>query len=146
MPRARKPVPRSLRQIRTARDNARARKLGYKSYYDWRAHGSGLVPPDRPRLSGEPLARARGHRSAADLAKTVRAGSVVLVLDYKRGKDGRFVWVDVQEVGADGSERVFRLKGAQLRTSRMRTLIAQVQARGGVFVFARYFDGLIEDE
>lgn len=93
------------------RRNARARSLGYDSYYDYRAHDNGRLPPSEPRLSGEPLARSRGHRSAADLETLLRRGQVELVntvttIDAKGNRV-----VDVLVLTADGGQREFRLRG-----------------------------------
>lgn len=116
----------SPRSERTARDNARARALGYASYYDWRAHGSGRVPPDQPRLSGAALARARGHDSRADLQDAVRADSLVAVSGFSRGADGRFTSINLTHVKPDGSERQYTIRGAALQRDRLIELLAEL--------------------
>ena len=93
------------------RRNARARSLGYSSYYDYRAHDNGRLPPGEPRLRGEPLAASRGHRSAADLEALLRRGQVELVntvttIDARGNRV-----VDVLVLTSDGSQREFRLRG-----------------------------------
>lgn len=91
------------------RRNARARALGYKSYYDYRAHDNGRRPPDAPRLRGEALARSRGHRGEADLDRLIRSGRVELVNTIStvdaRGKFG----IDVLVTLADGRTIEFRI-------------------------------------
>ena len=75
-----KPTPRSAR---TKRDNARARKLGYRSYYDFRLHGSGRVPPskavpaDRRALRGHSLDRWRKHGDAAKMLRAITPGVTI---------------------------------------------------------------------
>jgi hypothetical protein len=61
------------------RRNARAVELGYRNYYDYRAHDNGRLPPDAPRLSGDELTRSRGHASGADLVKLLRAKRVEMI-------------------------------------------------------------------
>lgn len=104
------PRPRSER---TARDNARAQALGYKSYYDWRAHDNGRIPPERPALRGEGLARARGHRSRADLMSLIRAGRVEQLSTISMVDDrGRF-GVAVNAMLSDGRTIEFWLTERQ---------------------------------
>ena len=50
----------SARSVRTARDNAKARRLGYANYYDYRLHASGQLPPTF-QLSPLEISRMRGH-------------------------------------------------------------------------------------
>ena len=128
----RKPVQ-SARAARTARDNARAKALGYKSYYDWRAHDSGRIPPGKPRLRGDQLAKARGHRSAADLERALKEGSLVSVLATKRDdKTGRLLRVEIQAIDPDGSERTYILEGRTLTQKRLDQLSGQIDRGGGI--------------
>ncbi len=113
--------------------NARARSLGYQSYYDYRAHANGLIAPDAPRLRGERLARARGHRSSKDLQRAIRDGSLVFTSDTSvRGKDGRFKWVEVTVVDDQGSERTFYLQGRQVSDSNLRKLADYATVHGAI--------------
>lgn len=113
--------------------NARARSLGYKNYYDYRAHGFGAQPPAAPRASGEQLARLRGHRSAADLDRLVARGQVELVKVDPGERDprtGQWKRGDLIVTLSDGRELTFRLKGAQLTKRRMRKLRRDLIAGG----------------
>jgi len=131
------PRPRSER---TARDNARARALGYKSYYDYRIHGSGKIPPGEP-VRGEALARARGHRSLADLEDLVARGKVTNIVATPVGRrkpDGTYprVHVDAWTIGPDGKpKRVdFRLTGKQLNRANLRRLKGTMDNQGVFYV------------
>jgi hypothetical protein len=97
------------RSVRTERDNARARALGYESYYDWRAHDSGRIPPGEPRAQGERLAALRGHRGAADLERLLKSGRVELVNTVTTVDAKGRVGVDVLVTKDDGSTVEFRV-------------------------------------
>lgn len=116
------------------RRNARARALGYQSYYDYRAHNHGKAPPGAARPSGETLARLRGHRSAADLTRAVRTGSLVSVLGHSERDpvSGTYKWVDIVVVDPRGRERSYRLRGSQLEQAKLRRLVADLEERGAV--------------
>lgn len=129
---ARPRLPRSISPAWNAR-NARAQAAGYRNYYDYRAHDYGRIPPAGEPLRGEPLSRARGHRSAADLARAVQEGAVVMVGGHsERGKDGRYTWVDLVLVRPDGSERVYRLRGKQITEQHLQQLADRIDQAGGV--------------
>lgn len=116
--------------------NARARTLGYKNYYDYRAHGYGATPPKAPRATGERLAALRGHRSAAGLNRLSRSGRVELVKVNPGARDpktGQWSTAEVTLTLDDGSERTFRLRGSQLERFRMRRLYLDLD-RGGATV------------
>lgn len=95
------------------RRNARARAQGYDSYYDYRAHDYGRIPPAQPRARGATLARLRGHRSEADLERMLRSGRVELVNTVttvdRRGRLG----VDVLVTLSDGSTIEYRIDEKQ---------------------------------
>lgn len=132
MARARRPLREGVSDA-YARRNARARELGYKSYYDYRAHDHGRRPPGEPRATGETLARLRGHRSAADLAAAIKPDSLVVAVPGPRGPDGRYLYVTVTLVDADGREREYVLRGKQAsRVSLER--IASVASSAGAIV------------
>jgi hypothetical protein len=61
------------------RRNARAIGLGYRNYYDYRAHDNGRLPPSAPALRGDELERARGHGTAGDLAPLLRRRRVEMI-------------------------------------------------------------------
>lgn len=132
---------------RQTRANARAQSLGYRNYYDYRIHGYGLIPAAE-RISGEQLARARGHRSAADLERAVGPGDVVSVWTYgPRDKEGRYKWVDVLLLDANGGERIYRLRGKQITARNLDRLARTIDLRGAVVSPAPSLDirTLIED-
>lgn len=106
------------------RRNARARALGYENYYDYRAHDYGSRPAGDPRAKGETLARLRGHRGSRDLEHDLRAGKVIALnpLRPTRDDDGKVVSQPIEVVYADGSSRVFTLKGASLDPEKIRDL------------------------
>lgn len=117
---------------RTNRANARAQALGYRNAYDYRVHGYGRIPASE-RVSGEALARARGHRSAADLERAVGPGDVVSVWTYgPRDKEGRYKWVDILLLDANGRERIYRLRGPQITAKNLDRIAEAVDTAGAV--------------
>lgn len=117
---------------RQNRANARAQSLGYRNYYDYRIHGYGIIPPAE-RISGEQLARARGHRSASDLKRDVGPGDVVSVWTYgPRDKEGRYQWVDILLLDASGRERIYRLRGSKITARNLDKIAQAVDAAGAV--------------
>lgn len=128
MARPRKPAPSTAYQRRSQR----ARALGYKSYYDFRTHDNGRLPPEAARPSGEARQRLRGHRAGKDLQRDLREGDLLVVTDSRRRGDGTYLWVDVKVIDERGRERVYRLSGAQLRTGRLAALVASVSSAGAV--------------
>lgn len=115
------------------RRNARARALGYRSYYDYRAHGNGARPPSAPRLKGEQLRQARGHASAADLERAVGDGALVTTIGEGRKSDGSYERLRVYVIGLDGQQREFVLRGRQARQRQLKQTIAAISAQGAVF-------------
>lgn len=115
------------------RRNARARSLGYQSYYDYRAHGNGARPPDAPRLSGEALRQSRGHASAADLRRANVEGALVTTIGEGRKADGTYQRLRVTVIDIDGKQREFILRGKQAGGDALRTTIAAVAGGGAVF-------------
>lgn len=95
-----------------ARRQARARELGYENYYGRRVRAG--APPSAPAPRGEALARARGHRSSADLEALLRAGRVERVTTVtsidRRGRDETTVIADLD----DGRTVEFTLRGPQV--------------------------------
>ena len=139
MPRRRtKPSPSAAagRLTPYQRRNQRARALGYRSYYDYRVHDNGRIPPDRPALSGEARQRARGHRSERDLVGAVHGGSLVMSFGGTRNRLGQWDRVDVIVVQPDGKEMTFVLRGKSLRRDRLEALLDVLESRGaavGIF-------------
>lgn len=105
------------------RRNASARAAGYRNYYDYRAHDYGRLPASAERLTGEPLARARGHRSIADLERLVAGGRVEIATVIPAGdpdpKTGRYKSVEVVVIDSNGRERRFVMKGQQASSANM---------------------------
>ncbi len=115
------------------RRNARARALGYKSYYDFRTRGqSGARPPDAAPLEGYELRLARGHASRADLVASIKPGTLVVASpdEESRRKDGSYSRIQITTIDADGKERNFLLRGSSARN--LKQLVAQIEAAGGI--------------
>ncbi len=112
--------------------NARARALGYSSYYDYRAHDNGRLAPSAPRLRGQALARSRGHRSLADLRQLIRSGRAVEVLPVglERDSKGRYKVIDVLVLVEGGAERHFVLRGRQAGEGQLARLRALLESSG----------------
>jgi len=96
-----------------ARRDARARKLGYKSEYDYRAHGYGKRKPSEPRYRGKELRKYRGHTGAADLIPYVKKGNVkggnvtpFLTDEKRRG-------FDISTETESGEQITWSIQGAQ---------------------------------
>ena len=115
------------------RRNARARALGYRSYYDYRAHGNGARAPDAPRLQGEKLRQARGHASAADLERANLDGALVTTIGEGRKADGSYQRLRVTVVDVDGRQREYVLRGKQAEGKQLRGTIKAVAAGGAIF-------------
>jgi hypothetical protein len=113
--------------------NERARALGYESYYDYRAHDNGRIPPSEGRLRGDDLARARGHRGAADLQSSLEGGRVALVtmIGVDRDEGGKIVAIHVQTIDNSGRMRTWVVKGDAADPRRFVRRIGAV-AGGGV--------------
>lgn len=131
------------------RRNARARALGYRSYYDYRAHDNGKIPPAAPRLRGEALRRARGHAGAADLTRAMRPGALITATPdpTSRRTDGTYARIHVTVIGEDGSERDYMLRTATLKPGQLDAIIAAAGAAGAVFSPSPSLDlaALLED-
>lgn len=133
--------------------NLRAQALGYRNYYDYRIHGHGTVPPDRPAPTGETRQRLRGHRGPADLLRTNLDGALLTVTDHsERDSQGRYRWVELTVVDARGRQRTYRLSGRSLQGDRLQRTISAAQAAGGVLSpspsldLANYMDADPENE
>lgn len=140
MARPRKPRVVNVSVTPSGLRDLRAQAKGYRSYYDYRAHDNGRIPPGQPRLSGERLARARGHRSfAAFLRLGGREGALVFT-DQKgpRNAKGQYQWVDLKVVDPSGRERVFRLRGPQASRANLKKAVKQLLAGGAVIAAGPY--------
>lgn len=134
----RKGAPRSER---TARDNARARRLGYRDYYDYRLHDNGRLPPGPLRISKAERARRRGHRGRADFLASLGEGDLI-ILPYglssvefdEDARDGEGAYVEVTKLVVDGDtgeEREYVLRN--LTRDEMIATIEAEAARGAIF-------------
>lgn len=114
--------------------NVRARALGYQSYYDYRAHGNGRIPPTQPALSGAALRAARGHTGPADLVREARPGDLVTAVPdpTSRGKDGTYSRVIVTLVGERG-ERQYVIRRQQMKGGRLDKLVGALTGAGAFF-------------
>lgn len=123
------------------RRNARARALGYRNYYHYRTAENGKRPPSAPRLRGQELKRARGHAAGGDFLREIKEGELVLVDDYKRDKKtGQYVWVDLKVLDAKSRERIYRLRGKQLKIAFLRKLVDELDKKGAVISPNASFD------
>lgn len=93
------------------RRNARARALGYRNYYDYRAHHYGQRPASQPAARGPSLRRLRGHAGRADAAALLGAGKVDMVNVVQTEYDPPEM--EVNMMLTNGKTRVFRLRGQQ---------------------------------
>lgn len=117
------------------RRNAAARAKGYASYYDYRAHDNGRIPPGQPRLSGRALSRARGHTSTADLIAAARPGTLIMATPdpTSRRADGTYSRVWVTMIGEDGSDVQYLIRGNALKGPAIDRLVDGLNAAGAVF-------------
>lgn len=117
-----------------ARRNARAAQLGYRNFYDYRIHDYGRIPPGEPGATGETKQRLRGHRSRADLLRSLGPGDLISVFSSERDtKTGRYKRVDLLVIDENGRQRSYRLGPRQLRQVDLDSLITQVEGAGAVF-------------
>lgn len=125
------------RSVRTARDNARARALGYRDYYDYRLHGSGRIPPEQavPGPGTPERARLRGHRGVADLERSLRSGDVIVLPDglASIGKDlrGNYRNIRVLVVKHNGRGQHFTISRADY--DRMVKMLDRAATAGAIF-------------
>lgn len=139
----RKGAPRSER---TARDNAKARRLGYKDYYDYRLHASGRLSP---QLTIAPFERPylRGHKESRHYA-----GRIIFLLSLGEGdliilpygissvefdedaRDGEGAYMEIVKLVIDaetGDEREYVLRN--LTRDELIETIYEEESRGAVF-------------
>lgn len=112
--------------------NAKARQAGFRNYYDYRIHGYGKIPPDE-KITGERLARARGHRSRADFNRELESGDVVSVWGLgPRDQSGQYRWVDLMVQKDNGDERIFRFRANQITAEELEKLVGTVEGAGAI--------------
>jgi hypothetical protein len=117
-----------------ARRDARARALGFSSYYDQRVRKGRL---SAPRPTGAALRRARGHAGGRDLVGAAGEGDIVIAGNAIRDSRGRFKQIDLSLVDAnDGSEREFTLSGRQLSKAYLMKLVEDLEAKGVIFNYS----------
>lgn len=126
--------PRKTQASAWAKRNARARALGYRNYYDYRAHGYGSRPAAEPAFRGEKLRQLRGHASGADLAAAARPGDLIVATMGSRDSQGRYRSIDILLVGADGDDQEFQIRQRhQLTRDYLTALVADLEAAGAIF-------------
>lgn len=120
--------------------NRLAQAKGYTSYYDYRAHDNGRLPPGSPGLRGEALGRARGHRSLSDFLRSGSREGVLVFTDNKgpRNAKGQYQWVDLKVVTPEGQERVYRLRGKQASRANLKRAVKELSAAGAVIAAGPY--------
>ncbi len=104
------------------RRQAKARKEGYAGYYGKRVRRG--APASAPAPKGESLRRARGHASRADLARLLRSGQVEILDQTPVGprEQGRFQRVEITAQLANGDQRKFTLRKAEMTTKKLKPL------------------------
>ncbi len=119
-----------------ARRQSLARRLGYGNYYARRVRAG--APPSAAAPRGERLRLQRGHAGPSDLERLLRRGQVAILNQEPVGerdpKTGRYGEIRVTAMLADGSQRSFRLRGAQIEPKRLRPL-RQAAVAGGADVY-----------
>lgn len=137
----RKPAQRKGAPSAYDKRNARARSLGYTSYYDYRLHANGRIPPGPIQLSPAERSRRRGHRGRRDFLASLGEGDLIL-LPYgissvefdedARGGEGAYVEIVKLVVDAEtGSEREYVLRN--LTRDELIETIYEEETRGAVF-------------
>ncbi len=112
--------------------NERARDLGYRNYYDYRAHGYGRDAPTQPAARGEDLARLRGHRGPSDLAAVANRVEVLTIMPGTRNAKGQWTSALVLVEMNDGTTRQYRIPASHLKNrDRMADLYSTLVSGGG---------------
>lgn len=117
-----------------ARRQAKARKLGFSSYYERRTR----LRPGQARPDASELRERRGHASKADLERDLRSGRIVTMFQEpvgERNARGQYREVRVTVMLANGEQRSYRLRGRQLAAPELRSL-QQAAVAGGADVYA----------
>lgn len=112
-----------------ARRQARARSLGYGSYYERRVRAG--APPSAPKPTGEALARVRGHRGYRDLLRGLRDGDIVQVdPGSPRDDKGRWKVVRITVLDAQGNEHTYTLRNVS--DEKVRALLERMENVGAI--------------
>jgi hypothetical protein len=114
------------------RRTLRAVRLGYKSYYDYRTHNYGELPPEQ-KVTPALRERLRGHRSYRDLVHALErlpAGAIVAPVGLNRDSDGRWRGVSFLILYPDGREKEFLLRGRQASEQALKGLRDLLQELG----------------
>lgn len=123
------------------RRNRLARAKGYASYYDYRMHDSGRIPPGPLRITPAERARRRGHRGRADFLRSLGEGDLIILpyglssVEYDEdARDGEGAYVEIVKLvidGEHGDEREYVLRN--LTRDELIDTIEEEQRRGAVF-------------
>lgn len=121
--------------------DARARRLGYRNYYDYRLHDNGKLPPGPLVLSPEQRRRRRGHVGRQAFLASLREGDLIImpfgvssvVFDPKLRK-GQGAYLEIVKLvisASNGRERTYSLR--RLTRDELVETIAEEQRRGAIF-------------
>lgn len=127
--RGRKPTPYQAR-------NERAKALGYKSYYDYRIHGNGKLPPGPIKLEPEERARRRGHRGRVDFLGSLDEGDLIVMPEGLRSveRDTRGRYILIHKVVYDAvTSKATNWYLRNLTRAQLVKTIAEEERRGAVF-------------
>lgn len=140
MARPRKAAQRKLSPA-YAKRNQRAQALGYTSYYDYRLHDNGRLPPGPVVVSREERARRRGHRGTTDFLRSLGEGDLIIMPlgissiifdENARGGVGAYEEIVKTVVYAtSGRERTFALRN--ITRAELIATIKEEQRRGAIF-------------
>lgn len=149
MARPRRPAKRSKgepRSERTKRDNARARRLGYKDYYDYRLHASGRLSPQFTIAPFE-VGYLRGHKEQPgtyggriEFLLSLGEGDLIILPygissvdfdDDARKGEGAYIEITKQVIHASGRDSEYMLRN--LTRQELIETIYEEQQRGAVF-------------
>lgn len=127
--------------------NRRARALGYKSYYDYRIHDNGRIPPGRPPIPKGERADIRGHGSGSrGFLRKLGEGDLIMLSDLisavetyvdRRGVE-RFR--DYEKTVVPDRGRRWKWTFRRQTREELRQLIIDEQAKGATFTLAPSLD------
>lgn len=123
------------------RRDARARDLGYRSYYHYRISGYGKIPPTAEPPKGERLRKLSGKAGRAAFLASLGEGDLIIMPqglsgveydDDARGGEGAYVEIVKLVIsGSTGADRTFYLRN--LTRDELVTTIAEEERRGAIF-------------
>lgn len=121
--------------------NAKARALGYRNYYDYRAHDYGKQPASAPPAQGARLRRLRGHAGRADFLADLGEGDLIIMpnglssIEFDEdARDGEGAYVEIVKLvidGDTGADRTYILRN--LTRDELIETIAAEEAKGAIF-------------